>query len=174
MARKPTSPYPEFFTATNLYWKPLLEADRFKLIITDSLDFLVRHNRIIVNGFVIMPNHMHLVWKICPGLQRGDVVRDLLKYTAKCFQKDLRTTNQGFLEQFRTNGNDRDYQFWERDSLSLPLVHNGILTQKLDYVHNNPVRKKLCKAPEDYRFSSALFYTTGKTEWSFLKHYLSD
>jgi hypothetical protein len=40
--------HPEFITVTCLEWKPLLEEDRYKDIITNSLDFLTTQKRILV------------------------------------------------------------------------------------------------------------------------------
>ncbi|WP_246849943.1 transposase [Rufibacter roseolus] len=53
-----------FFTATILEWKHLLKPDKYKNTILDSLRFLVREKRVKVYGFVIMPNHVHLLWKM--------------------------------------------------------------------------------------------------------------
>lgn len=72
-----------FFTATILYWRQLLNNDKYKEIITDSFDFLVRNNRVWLYGFVIMPNHIHVLWRMQEGIQESDVRRDFLKYTAQ-------------------------------------------------------------------------------------------
>ena len=61
------SEYPQFFTATILEWKRLLQPDKYKAIIVESLRFLVTTNRVIVYGFVIMSNHLHLVWQMKAG-----------------------------------------------------------------------------------------------------------
>jgi putative transposase len=42
--------------------------------------------------------------------------------------------------------------------------------QKLEYIHENPVKAGLCSVPEDYKYSSASFYETGETEWRWLNH----
>ncbi len=81
--------YIQFFTATNLWWKKLLEPDKYKQVIIDSLKFLVENERVKVYGFVIMPNHIHLVWKIHENYKREDVQRDFLKYTAQVIKADL-------------------------------------------------------------------------------------
>ena len=62
--------HPQFFTATILEWKKLLAPDKYKDIIMESLKFLVTNKRIILNGFVIMPNHIHLIWQMCEGIHR--------------------------------------------------------------------------------------------------------
>jgi len=74
-----TEYYPQFFTATILEWKPLLQEDKYKGIILDSLHFLVENKRIALYGFVLMPNHMHLIWHIAEGHKRENVQRDFLK-----------------------------------------------------------------------------------------------
>jgi hypothetical protein len=44
--------------------------------------------------------------------------------------------------------------------------------EKLNYIHHNPVQEKwnLCRYPEDYKYSTAKFYETGKGNWGFLTH----
>ncbi|MCB0741601.1 MAG: hypothetical protein KDB92_11265 [Chitinophagaceae bacterium] len=44
--------------------------------------------------------------------------------------------------------------------------------QKPDYIHWNPVKGGMCKLPEEYKYSSALFYETGVDNWRFLTHYM--
>ncbi len=56
--------YVQFFTATILKWKTLLFNNSYKEIILDSLSFLVTNGRVKVYGFVIMPNHIHLIWQV--------------------------------------------------------------------------------------------------------------
>lgn len=73
--------YIQFFTATNLWWKKLLQPHKYKQIIMDSLAFLVEKNRVKVYGFVVMrnaaqPNHLHLIWKTNYNYKREDVQRD--------------------------------------------------------------------------------------------------
>jgi putative transposase len=65
---------------------------------------------------------------------------------------------------------DRMYQFGERNPLSVDLYSPSVMYQKLEYIHENPVRAGLCSIPEDYNYSSASFYETGETEWIWLSH----
>ena len=60
---------PQFFTATILEWKRLLKPDKDKDIIISSLEFLVRNKRVQVNAFVIMDNHIHLIWQMMEGIK---------------------------------------------------------------------------------------------------------
>ena len=163
-----------FFTATILEWKPVLFKDEYKYIITGSLDYLVRDKRIYLCGFCIMNNHMHLLLQIIEPHKLDDVQRDFLKYTSQMILKDLRNNDQLLLETLRVNAKDRKYQVWERNPLSVPVRSEAVLIQKLNYIHDNPVKARLCKLPEEYLFSSAYFYETGEDNWGFMSHYLFD
>ncbi len=168
--------YIQFFTATNHWWKKLLTLDKYKTIVIDSLRFLVENERVKVYGFVIMPNHLHLVWKISNQYKREDVQRDFLKYTAQQIKFDLKINHPQVLTHFEVDLKDRKYQFWERNPLSIDLFSRKVIEQKLDYIHRNPLQEKwlLAKLPEDYWFSSYRFYEFGIDDFGFLSHYMED
>jgi putative transposase len=130
-----------FTTATILEWKHLLKKDEYKQIIVDSLRFCVENKRIKVFGFVIMPNHTHLLWTINPTWKLENVQRDMFKFTAQQFKFDLLKNHPKVLEQFYVGAKDRAYQFWERNPLSIECYTRDVAWQKLNYIHNNPCRK---------------------------------
>ena len=163
--------YPQFFTATNLQWKKLLKPDKYKDIIISSLRFLVNNKRVKIFAFVIMENHIHLIWQMMPDNDPEAVQRDFLKYTAQRIKKDLQKNHPDVLAYFKVTAKDREYQFWERNALSIELRNHAVFIQKLDYIHWNPVKAGMCKLPEEYKYSSALLYETGSESWDFLSHY---
>ena len=163
--------YPHFFTATNLCWKKLLEPDKNKDVIIDSKRFLVEDKRVIIYGFVIMPNHIHLLWHLRAGKIREHVQRDFLRHTAQEIKKDMLVNNLEGLKPYLLNAKDRKYQFWERNALSVEIWSEKVLIQKLKYIHENPVRAGLCDYPTDYKYSSVLLYKTGIDNWGFLTHF---
>jgi REP element-mobilizing transposase RayT len=162
---------PKFFTATNLGWKKLLQPDKYKDIVISSLRFLVNNKRAKIFAFVIMENHIHLIWQMMPDNDPEAVQRDFLKYTAQRIKKDLQQFHPEVLPHFKVAAKDREYQFWKRNALSVELRNHKVFRQKLDYIHCNPVKAGLCKLPEEYKYSSALFYETGIDNWGFLEHY---
>jgi putative transposase len=99
------------------------------------------------------------------------VQRDFLKYTAQRIKNDLEKNHPHVLASFKVDAKDREYQFWERNALSIELRADKVFRQKLDYLHWNPVKAGLCQLPEEYYYSSALFYETGVDNWGFLTHY---
>ncbi len=165
--------HPIFFTATIKDWILLLRNDKYKMIVIDSLSFLVKQKRIKVYGFVIMPNHIHLIWQIREGHTKQNVQRDFLKFTAQQIRFDLIEKYPMVLKKFEVNLRDRKYQFWQNRPLSVELYSENVLEQKLDYIHNNPIQERwnLCTYPEKYEYSSAEFYYCNTTKWDFLSHY---
>jgi putative transposase len=164
----------EFVTITCLNWKPVLQADSHKDIIVDSLRFLTNDGRATIYGFVIMNNHFHLIWQIMGDHMRKDVQRDFLKFTGQQILKRLRNAKAPILDDLLVEAKDRKYQIWERNSLSIELRSRKVLMQKLNYIHNNPVKASLCQYPEEYKYSSARFYMMNERNWDFLKHYEGD
>jgi len=98
-----------FFTATILEWKHLLKPDKYKDIILNSLRFLVENRRVKVYAFMIMPNHIHLLWKMGKPHKWEDVQRDFLMYTAQQIKFDLIKHHPAVLEKFRVGAKDRQY-----------------------------------------------------------------
>lgn len=168
--------YPQFLTATILQWQPLLENDTYKEIIIGSLRFLATEKRVKIFSFVIMPNHLHLIWQVSDGHKPQHVQQSFLKYTAQQIKFDLQKNDPQLLERFRVNAADRAYQFWERNALSIDLFSEKVFDQKFEYIHNNPIQEKwkLAVYLENYRWSSAKYYVTGVDNFGFLTHYASE
>jgi putative transposase len=164
--------YPEFVTVTCLEWKPLLEDDKHKDIITNSLDFLTKQQRILVYAFAIMSNHFHLIWQMLGDHKRNDVQRDFLKFTGQQILKNLRNENSVMLREVIVDAKDRKRQVWERNSLGILLWSDSVFNEKLEYIHYNPVKAGLCRYPEEYKYSSARFYELNEKNWEFLTHHL--
>ena len=166
--------YPQFFTATILEWKHLLVNDIMKEIIISSLQFLVNDGRVVVYGFVLMPNHIHLIWQIQDSFEKAKMQQSFLKYTAQQMKFELLKTDSTALEHYKVKASDRQYQFWERNPLSVDLWGRNVFQQKLQYIHFNPTQPhwKLSTLPEEYKYSSARFYEKGIDEFGFLQHYL--
>jgi hypothetical protein len=84
--------------------------------------------------------------------------------------KILRNEQSPMQELLLVNAKDRKHQVWERNSLSISLWSDKVLWQKIDYIHQNPVKAGLCKYATDYYYSSAAFYFRGNRRWDFLAH----
>ncbi len=158
-----------FWTATTRNWYWLLAEDSFKDIIIESLNFLTAKKLVDVFAFVIMPNHIHLIWKLNEMNGKEKPNASFLKHTAHQFKRRLAPVE---LKSYCVNASNKSHEFWQRDSLAFELYTPGVAYQKLDYIHNNPLQKVWCKFsdPCDYRYSSAAFYERGDRTFGFLRH----
>lgn len=159
-----------FYTATILKWRNLLKPEKYKQLILSSLRYLHQQKKINVYGFVIMPNHIHLIWELIDKNGRELPHASLLKFTAHAFLQDLRQNHPQVLPVFQVDESNRKYNFWQRDSLAVLLYNQTICAQKLDYLHLNPLQEKwnLAESPKSYFWSSAKFYETGVDVFRFL------
>lgn len=164
-----------FLTATINDWLHLLEEDENKDIIIDALQWLHDNKRADIFGFIIMPNHLHLIWKARAPFTDNQNAVTLIKFTGNKFKKKIITLDENKKNLFNSTQSDRKSHIWQRKSKSVKILNKYILTQKLDYIHNNAVRNQwqLCNHPDDYKYSSSAFYSGLPTPFSFLTHYNS-
>ena len=157
-----------FFTATIHSWLPLLDSRGNKEMVVAYLKELSERALIRVYAFVIMPNHVHIIWEQVNKNGKETAQGSFLKYTAHRLLKKLKETgDSGPYEVYAAN---KKHEIWQPDSLSIEIYSRAVAKQKLDYLHFNPVSGKWRLAADDlsYYYSSARFYETGIDEFGFL------
>ena len=163
-----------FYTVAITDWIPLLQTDRFKQIVLDSLIHLVDKQKIKVYGFVIMPNHIHIIWENITMNGKEKPYASFMKFTGHEFLRELRQANNHLLSKFIVNANDRLHHFWQKDAHKVIMYDRKILEQKLDYIHLNPLQEhwNLVSDPNDYYYSSCSFYEKEDMRFNWLTHYM--
>lgn len=146
-----------------------------KNIIIQSLEFLTLKNKIRVYGFVIMPNHMHLILRNIEMNGKEFPDESLLKFTAHQFKKELNSKIY-ILDNFLVRKSDRRYQFWQRSSLPIEIGNREMLERTLNYTHLNPLQRhwNLVEDAILYEYSSCSFYEKGDKKYSWLVDYRDD
>ena len=91
-----------FWTATINKWQRLLQQDEYKDVIINSLQYLTDNSKIDVFAFVIMPKHLHFIWRINEPNGKESPHGSFLKFTAHQFQKMLRKEGTNRLSNFST------------------------------------------------------------------------
>lgn len=113
-----------------------------------------------------MSNHIHLLCKATKGFVLSDVIRDFKKFTSKRIIKtiidDSESRREWMLDYFKKScehlKREQTYKVWQ-DGYHAELIYsNKFIKQKVEYIHNNPVKDKIVVLPEDYYFSSARNY----------------
>ena len=115
-----------------------------------------------------MPNHIHLIWQQNKLNGKEAAFSSFLKYTAHILLRQLK--NNGLGDSFKVNASNKEFEFWQRDSMAIEIYSRRVARQKIDYIHTNPVcgKWRLATADIHYNYSSAKFYHSGVDDFGFL------
>ncbi|MEO6831086.1 MAG: transposase [Chitinophagaceae bacterium] len=160
------STIPHFITYSVVQWADALSRPAYKDIIVQSLRYCIQEKGLVVYGYVIMSNHVHLIASTTSSIPLQDIMRDHKKFTSRTLSKAIDQPTESrrnwLLWLFRSageaNSNNTQFQFWQQDNHPIELQDNAMLLQKLNYIHNNPVTAGIVYQPEHYVYSSAMDY----------------
>ena len=149
-----------FITAVAKNRLPVFQTDAIKLITCNAIGEARPSCGFLLFAYVMMPDHFHVITD-SPGkssrvLQfiKGIVSRRVLGYLREMkYETSLRK-----LEHDDWKRNHR-YSLWQHDSDVFSIVSESTFMQKVNYIHQNPVRAGLVERAEDYRWSSARFWS---------------
>ncbi len=160
-----------FWTATINNWHKLLLEDTNKQVILSSFYYLSNLELVDIFAFVIMPNHVHLIWKLNKMNGKEMPHASFLKFTSHEFKKKLLKENPKLLDKFKINKSNKNYEFWQLDPWAITLYTPNFIHQKMNYIHYNPVAKHWALAKDfvSYKYSSASFYEKGNNEFDFIR-----
>ena len=85
------SQYPHFITFAVVNWIDALSRPLYKDLLVDSLKYCQSEKGLIINGWIIMNNHVHLIARSKPDFQLADTMRDLKKFANKKIEEAIRT-----------------------------------------------------------------------------------
>jgi REP element-mobilizing transposase RayT len=160
-----------FLTLTTVGWVDLFTRVQYKDILLDSLRYCQSNKGLVINAYVIMSNHIHLIGYTQDRYKLSDVIRDFKRHTAKRIIDDLIHSPKESRKEWilrllkyfaKFNNKNKTYQLWKQDNRPIELDSPKWILQKLDYTHLNPVRAGIVRLPEHYLYSSAIDYAGEK------------
>ncbi|MDJ0732865.1 MAG: transposase [Nostocaceae cyanobacterium] len=148
--------HPHFLTCTIVNWLPVFSQPELAQIILNSLDFLHTNQRFALHGYVIMENHLHI---IASAENLSKEIANFKSFTARSIIDRLKEKKAEYLlKQLKfhkkLHKTTQDYQLWQEGSHPQALIHEKMFIQKLEYIHNNPVRRGYVDEPAHWRYSS--------------------
>ncbi len=154
-----------FLTLLVVDWVDVFTRQRYRDIIIDSLKFCRQNKGLEIYAFVIMSNHMHLVVRSSNGCL-SDTIRDFKSYTAKKILNSIESEKESrrnwLLRHFKSaalkHKRNAEYQLWTHENHAKELFSNHFIDQKINYIHQNPVKAGIVLRPEEYLYSSAPFF----------------
>ena len=152
--------HPHFVTCTILHWLPIFTRKESVQIIIDSLKFLQEKDNLKLYAYVILENHLHLI------VQSDDIeksMKSFKQFTAKEILNLLKRENvKTILEQLKfykkAHHKATEYQVWEEGYQPKLIVSDSMMKIKIDYIHNNPVKRGYVDVASHWRYSSARDY----------------
>ena len=145
---------------------PFLQAERTCLWLAEAIDAARETYAFDLWAYVFMPNHAHLI--IRPREADYDVaaIRKAIKApVGRQAIRFLESESSPWLERItRRRGKKTERLFWQSGGgYDRNVTQRSTLLAMMDYVHLNPVRKKLVEHARDWRWSSAPWYELGET-----------
>lgn len=153
-----------FITFSTVQWVDIFTRDCYRKIVIDSLNYCVKHKGLIVYAWVLMTNHIHLVCQSNSDNKLSDILRDLKKFTAVQLIRELTDNYQESRKSWlqwilrssaKESSSNKHYQLWQHDNHPIELTSNFQIDQKIDYIHENPVRAGFVTLPEAWQYTSA-------------------
>ena len=118
-------------------------------------------------AYVIMPEHFHAVVWPRPSVRVASILSTWKQSVSKRALNWLRNNAPAFLAQLedtQPNGK-RHHRFWQRGGgYDRNLRSVSDIYEKIDYIHNNPVRRGLVKTPAEWPWSSCRAWEIGEDE----------
>jgi putative transposase len=111
-----------------------------------------------------MPDHVHAVLWFRDDKDLPEVMQIWKRLSAHYLKEFYSKTRSDLLVYLKHTRNDEEIvSFWQRRYYDFNLFSEAKFLEKLNYMHNNPVKKGLVKQPEAYPWGSARWYSQGKS-----------
>jgi putative transposase len=123
--------------------KPVFGSAKNAQLMVNTLQFFRKRDEIELYGYVVMPDHVHFMLKLKGDATIANIVKRMKTFVSRQLGPDAR---------------------WKEDYWPEVIEGCEMGLQKLKYIHENPVRKKLVERPEDYEWSSAKEYAKNESD----------
>ena len=158
-----------FLTFTVVGWIDIFSRKTYRDILIDSFSFCRKRKDLLIGAYVIMSNHLHTIWT-AKNKNLSDIVRDFKTHTSKTIYDEIQNNSESrrqwmnHMFKYYANGSssNRYSKIWTNDNHPEEIYSQKFMMQKLNYIHENPVRARITKLPEEYLYSSALNYCDKK------------
>ncbi len=155
---EPTCPY--FLTCTVLHLLPLFTRNESTAIVLNTLQFLQKRDNLKLYAYVILENHLHMIAQ-SNNIEKS--IKSFKQYTAKELLTLLKKENaKTILDQLmfykKAHHKATSYQLWEEGYHPKLIQNDAMMINKINYIHNNPVKRGYVNEAMRWRYSSARDY----------------
>ena|SRR6185312_4792740 len=139
-------------------WVDVFTRKEYRDVVIESLKFCQEKKGLIIYGWCIMSNHLHLIISAKEN-NVSDVLKDFKKFTSKKILQAIKDHSgesrkewvlKIFKDAGRRNSRNSEYQFWQQDNQPKIIFTPDFAAQKLEYIHYNPVEAGIVEKAEEY------------------------
>jgi putative transposase len=162
--------YAYYLTLTIEEWIDVFSRPVYKHIIVDSLNYCIANKGLEVYCWCLMSNHLHLIASAKEDGNLSDILRDFKKFTSKAIVDAIKEVPESrrdwmlnlFWYAGKNNKKIKYFKVWQDGNDAQEIHTTAFLEEKMNYIHNNPVKAELVGRPEVYLYSSARDYAGEK------------
>jgi putative transposase len=156
----------QFITASTYRRAPLFESRRFCRLFVRVLEEVRGEFGFLLLGWVLMPEHFHLLVQPNPADSTSGIVQQLKQRTAFHILKTLRQNSRSpwcsrmlsLLRLPATVHDQAQYRVWQCRFYPFNIYTETKRLEELNYMHGNPVQRRLVDSPDQWPWSSFRFY----------------
>jgi putative transposase len=137
---------------------PLLKTARARNIFVRELGKVRDELGFRLIGYVVMPEHVHLLISEPKQGTPSSALHKLKLPVSRKMRKRRRHRSAAQLRLPLEEGTEQPRAFWQARFYDFNVYSRGKMKEKLNYMHANPVIRKLVKHPSEWAWSSWSFY----------------
>ena len=141
---------------------PLLGTMQARNLFVQALGKIRERYKFLLVGYVVMPNHVHLLINESSKATPSVVLKVLKQRISRDLRRRRRYAPAGQLRFPFAKGDRSLPRFWQARFYDFNVWSKKKVREKLDYMHANPVTRKLVDHPKDWPWSSWSFYAKGE------------
>ena len=157
----------QFITTSTHRRNPLFTCQRFCWTFVETLRQVRQETGPLLLGWVLMPEHFHLLIKPEPAAATVRFMRELKKRSALQIIAALARNRHhphccALLDRLRlppTVHDGSSYRLWQRRYVPFNVFTEKKRIEQLNYMHNNPAKRRLVSSPHQWPWSSFRFYS---------------
>ena len=155
-----------YITMTVVNWIDVFTRKNHCEAIIESLKYCQKFKGLNIFAYCIMSNHIHMLVNTNEPFELKDVIRDFKKFTSKKIlsqiQNELESRREWMLKLFEDEAEKsikhKNYKFWQVGNHAIEIYSPKFTWEKINYIHNNPVKAGFVSKDYDWTYSSARNY----------------
>ena len=149
-----------FLTGNIVHRLPIFEQEACCAAFIDVCSTLKEQWPFKLISYVLMPDHIHLIVNPQDGRIR-ELAGTLKSLSAR---RIIGVFKGSSLLREKPDVDGSIHQVWQESFKALPLWSDWLIWQKINYIHNNPIKSRLVGSAAEYRWSSFRSFYSGECE----------